>query len=42
MALSRIYKLEREKSLVATKNPFLDNEGKSLPSNGTEGDTIAG
>ena len=42
MALSRIYELEREESLVAAKNPFLDNEGKSLPSNGTEGDTIAG
>lgn len=42
MALSRIYELEREESLVAAKNRYLDSEGKSLPSNGTEGDTMAG
>lgn len=40
MALSRIYELEREESLVAAKNRFLDSEGKSLPSSGTGGDTI--
>lgn len=37
MALSRIYELEREESLVAAKNRYLDSEGKSLPSSGTEG-----
>ncbi len=43
MALSRIYELEREEeSLVAAKNRFLDSEGKSLPSSGTEGDTRTG
>lgn len=40
MALSRIYELEREESLVAAKNRFLDSEGKFLPSSGTGGDTI--
>lgn len=42
MALSRIYELEREESLVAAKDRYLDSEGKSLPSNGTEGGTMAG
>ena len=42
MALSRIYELEREEeSLVAAKNRYLDREGKSLPSSGTGGGTIA-
>ena len=42
MALSRIYELEREESLVAAKNHYLDSEGKSLPSSGTEGGTMVG
>lgn len=42
MALSRIYELEREESLVAAKNRYLDNEGKSLPSSGTGGGTMVG
>lgn len=42
MALSRIYELEREEeSLVAAKNRYLDREGKSLPSSGTGGGTMA-
>lgn len=42
MALSRIYELEREESLVAAKNRYLDSEGKSSPSNGTEGGAMVG
>ena len=42
MALSRIYELEREESLVAAKNRYLDREGKSLPSSGTGGGTMVG
>ena len=42
MALSRIYELEREESLVAAKNRYLDSEGKSLPSSGTGGGTMVG
>lgn len=42
MALSRIYELEREESLVAAKNRYLDSEGKSSPSNGTGGGTMVG
>lgn len=42
MALSRIYELEREESLVAAKNHYLDSEGKSLPSSGTEGGAMVG
>lgn len=42
MALSRIYELEREESLVAAKNRYLDSEGKFSPSSGTEGDTMVG
>lgn len=42
MALSRIYELEREESLVAAKDRYLDSEGKSWPSNGTEGGTMVG
>ncbi len=42
MALSRIYELEREESLVAAKDRYLDKEGKSLPSNGTGGGTMVG
>ncbi len=42
MALSRIYELEREESLVAAKDRYLDNEGKSLPSSGTGGGTMVG
>lgn len=37
MALSRIYELEREESLVAARDRYLDDSGKSLPSSGTEG-----
>lgn len=37
MALSRIYELEREESLVAAKDCYLDDQGKSLPSSGTGG-----
>lgn len=37
MALSRIYELEREESLVAAKDRYLDSEGKSWPSSGTGG-----
>ena len=42
MALSRIYELEREESLVAAKNRYLDRRGKSLPSSGTGGGTMVG
>lgn len=42
MALSRIYELEREESLVAAKDRYLDTAGKSLPSSGTEGNTMVG
>lgn len=42
MALSRIYELEREESLVAAKDRYLDKEGKSLPSSGTGGGTMVG
>lgn len=35
MALSRIYELEREESLVSARNRFLDREGKFLTSDGT-------
>ena len=42
MALSRIYELEREESLVAAKDRYLDNEGKFLPSSGTEGGAMVG
>ena len=42
MALSRIYELEREESLVAAKDRYLDSEGKSWPSSGTEGGTMVG
>lgn len=42
MALSRIYELEREESLVAAKNHYLDSEGKSSPSSGTEGGAMVG
>ena len=37
MALSRIYELEREESLVAARDRYLDDSGKSLPSSGTGG-----
>lgn len=42
MALSKIYELEREDSLVAAKDRYLDDQGKSSPSNGTEGGTMVG
>ena len=42
MALSRIYELEREESLVAAKDQYLDNAGKSSPSSGTGGNTMVG
>lgn len=42
MALSRIYELEREESLVAAKNRYLDSEGKFSPSSGTEGGAMVG
>lgn len=42
MALSRIYELEREESLVAAKDRYLDDQGKSSPSSGTGGGTMVG
>lgn len=42
MALSRIYELEREESLVAAKDRYLDSEGKSWPSSGTGGGVMVG
>lgn len=42
MALSRIYELEREESLVAARDHYLDSEGKSSPSSGTEGGAMVG
>lgn len=42
MALSRIYELEREESLVAAKERYLDDQGKLSPSSGTEGGTMVG
>lgn len=41
IALSRIYELEREEALVAANGRrYLDNEGKSWPSSGTEGGMV--
>ncbi|MFV0239535.1 MAG: helix-turn-helix domain-containing protein [Lacrimispora sphenoides] len=42
MALSELLKLEREESLVAAKDLYRDSQGKSSPSNGTEGGTMIG
>lgn len=42
IALSKLLELKREDDLVAAKNRFLDDSGKSLPSNGTEGGTMIG
>lgn len=42
MALSRIYELEREESLVAAKDRYFDDQGKSSPSSGTGGGTMVG
>lgn len=42
IALSKLLELKREDDLVAAKNHFLDDSGKSLPSNGTEGGTMLG
>lgn len=42
MALAKIYELEREESLVAAKDRYLGEQGKSSPSNGTEGGTMVG
>lgn len=43
IALSRIYELEREEALVAANDRrYLDSEGKSSPSNGTEGGAMVG
>lgn len=42
MALAKLYELEREESLVAAKDRYLGEQGKSSPSNGTEGGTMVG
>lgn len=40
IALSKLLELKREDDLVAAKNRFLDDSGKSSPSSGTEGGTM--
>lgn len=40
MAQAKIYELEREESLVAAKDRYLDDSGKSSPSSGTEGTLV--
>lgn len=42
IALSKLLELKREDDLVAAKNRFLDDSGKSSPSSGTEGGSMIG